>query len=901
MESGVYTLKIIRVIRAKKQPDKLAVNPYNIPNMMKTLIHTLLPAALLLLTATACEDTLTTPAATIGHGDGPTLTLVLDNNEEKAGTRSTLNDGAPVNHVETVRILVFQGTGDNATYVGEEVYADNATAINWPTTEDGKEKLDKITYQMNYAFVEGETYTLLGVGMDSHTDETITEPEEWNDVYDISLKKDETKLSEAYATLKAGKTKEHIARHDFYTGTTTFTHEGKNTHIDDLLMKRRVAGVMLYVTEIPQSLTDENNDNYRVTSIKLELGANQKSSVRLQRDFDDLKWTEFEGQAELENSKVVAEITGLETANYNQGKDFYEDKNGTPLTQYAGAYMLPLNKSEDADYKTFTVTLCGKKFAGGGEVTGNIDETATEVSLKSFTIENRSEEDSPAAFDIRSNYLYSIGKYNPEEGVDEPISLSGRPIYLEVLPFQEMEVNHDFESARIQAVFAPDFNEEKYRFNCINNTFTVKVLPSLFKDKWTITIPDETTAYDVKGESKTYNTRDDNTEMTHWLWIKTGENTVSKSYTCTDDEKENGATITFVMLDYAVYRPWGWVNHEWNPTTEDIQHINDDVRTVKVELKTIRYDNNGEEITPSRCDYLNITQYNTITVDFTHKQNSPDEKLNSEDFGPAICGFSRVDWGDKLYPYPTDNYVVYNDPDVVDEKGPEGMFTNYAAAIYKSSGWGYFNTSAATISYDENTRRGSQTNGAKNIKHLGKDKYDAPWNGIWGGCAAQKCEQLFLRVNGTTLTKAEYDGNSTTDLCWYLPAVFELEGLMTAAFDREIEDSPLNANLNRGTPYWSSTITNAIDEKDGYAGYCVQALKRTAYPFTDATVSYRNRGSGYFNSKLDEQEKHNSSGTLMYLRPARQFTQYYQEGEAQNDAWTTLPDGQADAEAAAQL
>ena len=39
----------------------------------------------------------------------------------------------------------------------------------------------------------------------------------------------------------------------------------------------------------------------------------------------------------------------------------------------------------------------------------------------------------------------------------------------------------------------------------------------------------------------------------------------------------------------------------------------------------------------------------------------------------------------------------------------------------------------------------------------------------------------------------------------------------------------------------------------------------------------------------------------MYLRPARQFTQYYQEGEAQNDAWTTLPDGQADAEAAAQL
>ena len=860
--------------------------------MMKTPIHTLLPAALLLLAATACEDTLTTPAATIGNGDGPTLTLALDNNEEKAGTRSTLNDGAPVNHVQTVRILVFEGGTEannytDATYVGDEVYANGADAIEWPD-----EKTDKKEYRMNYAFVEGETYTLLGVGLDDKFKDTYKFIDN-NDKTDIETG---TTLSDAYAILNNDGASPKEC--DFYTGTTTFTHEGKKTHIGNLLMKRRVAGVMLYVTEIPQSLTDKNNDNYRITSIKLELGANQKSSVRLQRDFDDLEWTE-DGQAELEDSKVVAEITGLENAKYKQGKDFYEDEDGTPLTQYAGAYMLPLNKSEDTNYKTFTVTLYGKRFADGGETNGTIADDATEESLKTFTVENRSEEGSPDAFDIRSNYLYCIGKYNPEEGVDEPISLSGRPIFLEVLPFQEMEVNHDFESARIQAVFAPDFNEEKYRFNCINNTFTVKVLPSLFKDEWTITIPDETTAYDVKGESKTYNTYN-NTEMTHWLWIKTGNNTVSKSYTCTDDEKVNGATITFVMLDYAVYRPWGWVNHEWNPTTEDIQRINDDVRTVTVALQTIKYDDNGQALPGGRYDYLDITQYNTITVDFTHKQNSPDEKLNSEDFGPAICGFSRVDWGDKLYPYPTDNYVVYNDPDVVDEKGPEGMFTNYAAAIYKSSGWGYFDTPAATISYDENTRRGSQTNGAKNIKHLGKNKDTAPWNGMWGGCAAQKCEQLFLRVNGTTLTKAEYDGDSTTDLCWYLPAVFELEGLITAAFDRDFEDSPLNANLNSGTPYWSSTITNAVDERNGYAGYYVQALKRQAYPYTDATVSYQNRGSGYFNPELDKQNDHNSSGTLMYLRPARQFTRYYQEGEAQNNAWTTLPDGQADAEAAAQ-
>lgn len=845
--------------------------------MMKTRIHTLLPAALLLLTATACEDTLNAPALPAGNGDGPTLTLALDNNEEKAGTRSTLNDGAPVNHVQTVRILVFEGGTEannytDATYVGDEVYANGADAIEWPD-----EKTDKKEYRMNYAFVEGETYTLLGVGQD----------DEFADTYDIELTEGTT-LANAYAKLKSGegKGKDDIAHCDFYTGTTTFTHEGKNTHIEDLLMKRRVAGVMLYVTEIPQSLTDKNNDNYRITSIKLELGANQKSSVRLQRDFDDLEWTE-DGQAELEDSKVVAEITGLENANYNQSKDFYEDEDGTPLTQYAGAYMLPLNKSEDTNYKTFTVTLYGKKFADGGEANGTIADDATEESLKTFTVENRSEEGSPAAFDIRSNYLYSIGKLNPDDGVDEPISLSGRPIYLEVLPFQEMEVNHDFESARIQAVFAPDFNEEKYRFNCINNTFTVKVLPSLFKDKWTITIPDETTAYDVKGKSKTYNTHD-NTEMTHWLWIKTGEKTVSKSYTCTDDEKENGATITFVMLDYAVYRPWGWVNHEWNPTTEDIQRINDDVRTVTVALQTIKYDDNGQALLGGRYDYLDITQYNTITVDFESNQDNEEDEI-------ATCGFSRLDWGDRFVKYPTEGHVVENDPTIDDTEIVDYNNNKPKANAYKSSGWGWWTTTSYAL-YGE-TNGGSKTNGALNVKKLGENTSglinENTWLN-WYTTAQQRCEVLFSRVEETILRYPDREFNKrTTDKCWYLPSQYEMEGIYRAS----ISSPTLNINTTTqngtmaGVGWWTSTV-------HGTKGKQAMGIPSNS-PNTNELLQSLDKTNGKSNTDGDSKYE-NKAGTFMYLRPARQFTRYYQEGEAQNDAWITLPDGQADAEEAAQ-
>ena len=74
---------------------------------MKRTIHTLCAAALL-LAATACEDTLQTegPAAT---GDGPTLTLRIDNEEEGAQTRSDLANADPTNNVRSVLILIFHG------------------------------------------------------------------------------------------------------------------------------------------------------------------------------------------------------------------------------------------------------------------------------------------------------------------------------------------------------------------------------------------------------------------------------------------------------------------------------------------------------------------------------------------------------------------------------------------------------------------------------------------------------------------------------------------------------------------------------------------------------------------------------------------------------------------------
>ena len=800
---------------------------------MTTPLRALLPAALMLLAATACEDTLDKPAAHTGNG--PALTLVLDNNEDNAGTRTALTGSDATHHVKTVDILIFEGEGDDATCVGKET-------VEWPQPVEtvDAQPVNRMEHSLEQTFTEDKDYILLGVGKD--------------DQFDNTYKYEGQTLGQTYAKLQEGKAKTDIAACEFFTGTVSFTYT-KEVQIDDLLMKRRVAGVMLYVTEIPTKINDQ-----KTARIELCLGENQKSSVLLKRDLEEQNWIEPDGQSELNDSQVLASI---ELPKAGETDEIYQT-DGAPTIFEGGLYILPLNRTEDAETPTFLIKIYGE------------DNT----ELKNFVVLNQSEEEgNRQIFDIRSNYLYSIGTQ------DKPVSLGDDVILLEVLPFTGMEVGHDFGPARIQAVFAPDFDEEKYRFNCINDTFQVKVEPSLFGDNWKINIPHTTTAYDKNFTETEYSTME-NAQMTHWLYILTGDGTVDTEYTCTETEAKNGATITFVILDYAVYRPWGWVNHQWNPQGDDIDRINNDVRWIDVTLTTTPKGADGSGT--NRVDKMRITQYNTITVDFTHLKYSTDEKLDSDDFGPAICGFSRVDWGDRLYPYPTDDYVVSEDPDVTDVKGPDGMFENKANYIYKSSGWGYFDTPTTIINYDDNTRRGSQTDGAKNIEHLGKKKFTDRWEGIWRGSAAQKCERLFLRVENGKLTKAEYDDDQTTIYTWYLPAVFELEGLFTAAFDRDLKTTnPLNANLE-DNDYWTSTITNLVNEKTDRSAYIIRPLERISYPLTDATVTYINRGLGFFGEDRDDQNKYNSYGSWVYLRPARKFTQYYKDG-----VWATLPDGQA--------
>ena len=799
---------------------------------MTRTIHTLCAAALL-LAATACEDTLQTAAPT--PGNGPTLTLRIDNEEEGAQTRTDLENADPTNNVRSVRILIFQGgtEADNyndAAYVGEETI----TEKEWP------EKTTRYEYTLKSAFVDGQTYTLLGVGMD----------DTFSDTYAIDIDQNKT-LGETYARLKERATP---AQCEFFTGTVSFTQAGKNTQIDDLHLRRRVAGAMLYVNEIPQELTESSdNSTYRVTSARLVLGTPQKSSVLLKRDFAKKDWQEPDGQTQMsDDSKTLATIDFENNLTYTPGKDFYMDsETGKPATGYAGVYLLPLNKTEDTH--TFTVQLWGKK--------DNLDGTFGEETQlsKQFIVENRSESNA-TAFDIRSNYIYCIGKLSPEQGIDAPISLSGEALYVEVQEWQKVETGHDFGPARVQAVFDDD---EETIHNCMNEEFTINVLPPLetIRDRVesirliiddggnTIIKSDADGDVEILEKDMVYTDEQNGSDIVtadiirnyyaEWLYVRNdNDQTYGNSVDLTDKLKGNDpCTVTFFIKDYArPRRNWGWVadgygpgQPKWNdPEGIYTDYINHDTRRLNVYLET-----KIKDITLPRRDTLCIEQYNTITVYYS--KNPEDYDYEDFDEGYADCGFSRYDKTE----------LQANDGSIT-----EKIF------------WGFSGTPNMSVyTYYANPPEGheyavgNRYDGSGNLLTAGDagSLFDEDWwFDTFPGSAPGQAQYAFRKIEGAdpagntggrmTLSPVPTESNKEpTDQSWYLPAALEMEGIIYLASTTNVA-----TQINPGTQqyseeyYWSSTLAGDMNgDQLNYSAYVYHMTTQTIYnTFYDRREDY---------------------------------------------------------------
>lgn len=795
-----------------------------------------------------CSDDLETGQAA-SNGKGLSLQIAIDNNEENTSSRTTLEGFDAKNNVQKVQIYVFEGTGDEATYLASE-------PVEW---DEDAQKANRTQHTLKYASLRnGKEYTLLGVGMDDVFESTYTiESKDGG-----GLVVGQTTLEDAYAKLQNNASPKGC---EFFTGTVSFEFRGENTNLESLTLRRRVAGVMLYVKDIPQNLYKDNDTPYRTTKVYVKLGRNQKKSVMLQRDFDAENWVEPEGE-DLDDGKTLLTLD-LSELEYKNGEDLYtidhgEDSDLSPNTLYTSCYMLPLNQK--ANEKTLTVEIWGVENSDGeGKVDGK-----EENLLKSFTVQNKSENNA-TTFNIRSNYIYCIGE--KAEGMDKPISLGDDVILLEVQDWIPIGYETDLGATRVQALFDDTKNEDEFGnpiiYNCINRTIGVTILPPsvLIRDKVkSIEVFTNTNPTYVLNETgqRVQITEDDKLSdeeenyYSHWLHIQMDaeQNKYDVTKTLTEEElgklKEgNSLDITLFMNDYArPRRAWCWDQDAdgkwtWAPVAKEIEWINDDIRDTEIVLVTkFEWDLNKDgSIDPeteivTRSDKLCIRQYNTITVCYTGWNGDT-----------AECGFSRYD-------------VLDEDGDPVTNEWGFPNFYNNRIYIQMTEDDAYYAV-------------GSRSNGAYNMLHIGAS-VTVNWTDNWETCAARVAQEVFKKVEysgGGGVSTYNYvaeswttDRDSRTDKCWYLPAQFELEGFMIMVANRS--EGQVNTNIDDIMRYyWSSTVAGDGSTKTNTRAY--------AYCYghnAEGNLTYIMSMDG--DKEGFSRDDHNN---VARIRQARQFSEYY--------------------------
>lgn len=354
--------------------------------LLKQIHHIL---CLMALTALAACSTMADDAeGDSGKAGGLTLRFTAGQ-----PTRTTLAASDDVQHVTYVQVYVFDGTDASAQCMASE-------NVRWAQIAGGTASQE---YTLQSRLVVGTRYTILAVGLDSPLnpeDSTVNSADNAYSLPDaITIG---STLGQAVATLADGKTRQDIAHTELFAGYAEATVGSTNKKVD-VELRRRVAGVLAYFTNIPPG----------VTQIDVVLNSDQMKDVPLKAAADpgqDFGTTELKDSKTLMSIPVNDEILKSETV--------YDDRDQkTPVgtkrvgTVLQGAFMLPLPKDDTTADNTLTVVLRKQ------------DNTFTtrQVVMRTTAADGTTAEQKH--FSILANQIYRLGDRSAT--ADNPIDLGG--------------------------------------------------------------------------------------------------------------------------------------------------------------------------------------------------------------------------------------------------------------------------------------------------------------------------------------------------------------------------------------------------------------------------------------------------------------------------------------------
>lgn len=365
---------------------------HNITTRMKQIYHILCLLAAAALTACSQDD------GRQGRVDDGQITIKFTAEPQ---TRTTLTGSDNVQHVKYVQVYVFDGTETNAAEA-TCVASENA---GWQQTQAGGTATQY--YTLKTKLNEGTTYTILAVGLDTK-EANLQSAEREGAGYAYGLPGAiiaGATLDKAIATLAEGRTKADMAKAELFAGSSKVSVEPGNNKITEITLTRRVAGVMMYLTNIdPQ-----------VSRIVLQLHQPQNTQMPLIAQETDFGSTPLaDGTADgniLLDVKITPELLEAEVVTDNAGNILCTKQQGSVL---AGAYMIPVNAPAASDGQAVnTLTLIQYKADGSA------------FSTRKVLLENpRPEDPDNTSYAIRTNYIYSIGTKNAT--TDEPEDIGGK-------------------------------------------------------------------------------------------------------------------------------------------------------------------------------------------------------------------------------------------------------------------------------------------------------------------------------------------------------------------------------------------------------------------------------------------------------------------------------------------
>ena len=364
----------------------------------------------------------------------------------ESATRLNLEDGSPWNPYDE-RNDTPPERGD---YNSEDDYKEALDAYNnkWGG-EYGNGKVQGREFVLpESGAMQAGTYRVLCIGFDEAS----------KTCYDLqnqdgsSLTLSGT-LANAYAKLSSNKE----FGGELFAGWQEFDFEPDNINIVEVELKRRVAGVLCYVNDIPTTITD-GTSTYTINTIRLCLNTQANDAIHLCRLDDRTKdFGTSDRSIFTEDKTILAEYTipddiiAAHQGGVGQGKEIFEGNLGQTFEDVQikkgsvllGAYLIPIKHVEGK------ATLSVELLDANGTVAKTFNAVRSDDPDGELTDESGATIDSQntTSYDILPNYIYHIG--NKDDDTDEPMSLLGQELLVEAKEWEDETIPVEFPNVPI--------------------------------------------------------------------------------------------------------------------------------------------------------------------------------------------------------------------------------------------------------------------------------------------------------------------------------------------------------------------------------------------------------------------------------------------------------------------